>query len=253
MGRAQCEGPFCITPAVRSPGELLYAQEIGSAVWQNYLYDGKGRPRERIRSLVNLLSGTQRLTVTRMLYFYDSLGRLIQADDRHFPGDSLVLRVLYTYDSLDNPAIISHYNDSGRVMALREIHTYDRSGKRRCEVRACSNDADRLCCISSYDSRGHLLERRQYCDTWTLEYIMRDIHSFFINDSLGNPTLCMRTYSGGNADTLRYSYTYDHHGNWIERRRTGRETYVLHGRETRWYGLKSVMKRRIEYFDENKE
>lgn len=189
--------------------------------------------------------------VERLVYTYDSLGLPTSVRRYQLPADSMILRVTYTHDSLQRvrtarveralphrsrSECVYEYSPTGGWVAT-DISRYDDDGE-------STN-------VTTFDGNGFLV-RSQYSSRDGAGRSDGQLQvQMYLNDSLGNPIRMIATWGTKMPDTTIYTYRYDRHGNWIERRRIQRKALSTHVRASGPYRRDEITLRRIEYYPES--
>ena len=205
--QARHKGPVRTVLTIQQRGEYVFSTLVES-------YDLHGRLTERLGSNANIEihSGTLVRLGGKTIYTYDPQGRLKKTRD-FTPEGQYTGYETYIYD-LKNRLIETRLYDAGNKETGKRTYTYF-SEKR--EVVATWNfyyegripPPNKN--ILSYDEKQRWTKRTEFDGDGTVGDVVSfeyDANGNFIKET----TCCKYNFSH------RYSYEFDNHGNWIERR-----------------------------------
>lgn len=189
--------------------------------------------------------------VERLVYTYDSLSLLTSVRRYQLPGDSMILRVTYTYNSLQRVRTARVERALPHQSRTERVYEYSPAGGWVATDISRYYDSSESTDIITVDGNGfpvreqHSSRNSEGRPDGPLRVVV------YQNDSLGNPIRMIETWGTKMPDTTMYTYRYDRHGNWTERRTFRRRAMSTHVRRSGPYRRDEIMLRRIEYYPDS--
>jgi YD repeat-containing protein len=182
-----------------------------------YTYDAKGRETER--TFLN----AEGVITSRAVSAYDGRGRKVEMT--FYNPDGAVNHVqTFVYDDRGKLIREAHLNPDGTVRNV-SVYTYDAGGRLREWSMQKPDGSLSQRKVSNYDEKGREIEWTVYRGDGTPALGQRSSY-----DERGNVVESLRYGNGVLVSRETFTYEFDAHGNWVERRlvrETVKEGYSL--------------------------